>query len=304
MSNLLANAASAVSGLFVEKPITLKVLVAHPQAAFEQLLRGVVFEPDGLGVVRIRKEYSDLAYLFTLVPKVASTQEIEFTEITLPSEKVAREFVANCIEHKSKHWNDLYAHLESVSSFGALVLPTMTQQMLNTERDNVGSSVNKYLDRLKLQIIKESVTCKGYLTQPHEDTSRGDIGAPELFDCMIIEPGSVRPSLPSDANPSVPNEIKDHNGAVELTMQGWVRILASNTANAELIAQALAKVPCVHGWDKKNGWVAGPGRLLHQVASFSLVERHVDTDDDPGQEYPDQDDNDDAWGASDAQDRP
>jgi hypothetical protein len=247
---------------------TIHVLTSTGNPQFDAILAGCVGSVDQNKCFQVDPDYTRLSYLFTLaqgssVPMTGGDADNEVVsqsdqltarraergiEFTMTA-SAANALKINCVATSARGWDKLYQDVGGGVAAGA-----MGANMLNRERQMVANSVAAYLLSAGLPTWRVPVI---YQTTAHEEDpqARPTTEADLLRQTAVasnINPDVTR--LPKRAEPagqqdlasqevhaavSIPQEWSSHKGALQLTVEGDIQVLASSAEEAAQVSTAL-----------------------------------------------------------------
>lgn len=242
-----STAASDVADAGDAPGVTLSVITNHSDSKMAQIIRGTVgtvknniFEIDGV--------YPKIAHLFTLMSASMTGQGTILTDVTLPNQKAAQEFIINMVSSSGDQWDKMY------SQFGDDQSEDLGAMMIRNERNMVRQNVARVLSESGLSSYDIPVQYESFVSQPDdEETAEGS----NLFTEIDLATAGLRLdssiAIIADAPISVSSEeavesadLNDqalaHRGAFQLEVKGCAKVLASSPENAMAIVSSLLEV--------------------------------------------------------------
>lgn len=208
---------------------------------FTQILGGVVGTKNGEKFT-FDPVYPKIAYLFTLA-KSGVSADTDFVEVTLPNKKAGSEFVLNMVKASMDRWAAMYKQLESTMPAG------LGASMLAGDRESV--KADEVIAEANLTSYQIPVSFSVHISQEDRATAEEvatpmdliSIGVSDRSSFALDESAEIaQEGITPVVMTSLPDDIRQHNGGIDLVVGAKLNILASSYDNAKAIMVQLVKV--------------------------------------------------------------
>lgn len=225
-------------------PVTLTVIAGHANAQFDRILTGVVGRMNE-GLFTIDPIYKQVSYLFSLADSGVTEQEgTRLTDVTLPSEAAANEYVINALKARGNAWDEMYAQVGKYVPGGDL-----GKHMLEQEKMLVKNATQRVIEAAGLTSYSVPVTYEAFVDQDADRTAATTVAqlaasasvvtatiTPATGEGVVIAPTAEQPEQ------ALTDVVRDHPGGMTLTLNGMAEVLASSPEHAKVIMNTLLSV--------------------------------------------------------------